>query len=146
MNERKMLTGHTPELLRRKCEDFLARLAKRFGDMKGKIEISLYGPPGTGKTLLAMALAREAEAVFFHVRVTNVVAKWYADSLEVLQTVKLNSADLAEVVRRSLEEKVQQEGAGEEPGPVTTADMQRAIENYRKTKEIIEKIRYGQYL
>ena len=75
MNERKMLTGHTPELLRRKCEDFLARLAKRFGDMKGKIEISLYGPPGTGKTLLAMALAREAEAVFFHVRVTNVVAK-----------------------------------------------------------------------
>jgi len=23
--------------------------------------------------------------------------------------------------------------------------MQRAIENYRKTKEIIEKIRYGQY-
>ena len=108
--------------------------------------VLLYGPPGTGKTLLAMALAREAEAVFFHVRVTNVVAKWYADSLEVLQTVKLNSADLAEVVRRSLEEKVQQEGAGEEPGPVTTADMQRAIENYRKTKEIIEKIRYGQYL
>ena len=132
MVERKMLTGHTPELLRRKGEDFLARLAKRFGDMKGKIEISmrpevsfadigdlahakqeiaglvfalqspdlhkkwgthppngvlLYGPPGTGKTLLAMALAREAEAVFFHVRVTNVVAKWYADSLEVLQEV-----------------------------------------------------------
>jgi hypothetical protein len=29
---------------------------------------------------------------------------------------------------------------------VTTTDMQRAIENYRKTKEIIEKIRYGQYL
>jgi hypothetical protein len=24
--------------------------------------------------------------------------------------------------------------------------MQRAIEEYRKTKEIIEKIRYGQYL
>ena len=62
------------------------------------------------------------------------------------RTVKLNSADLAELVRRSLEEKVQQEGAGEEPAPVTTTDMQRAIENYRKTKEIIEKIRYGQYL
>ena len=130
MSERKMLTGHTPEILRRKLEDFVARLAKRFGDMKGKIEVSvtpevafadigdltrakheiaglvfalkspdlhkkwgtqppngvlLYGPPGTGKTLLAMALAREAEAVFFHVRVTNVVTKWYADSFEVLQ-------------------------------------------------------------
>jgi hypothetical protein len=24
--------------------------------------------------------------------------------------------------------------------------MQRAVEDYRKTKEIIEKIRYGQYL
>jgi transitional endoplasmic reticulum ATPase len=314
MTERKMLTGYTPEILRRKLEDFIARLAKRFGDMKGKIEISmkpevsfadigdlarakqeiaglvfalkspdlhkkwgtqppngvlLYGPPGTGKTLLAMALAREAEAVFFHVRVTNVVTKWYADSFDVLQevftqvkesgrcilfldeiddfifdravpeemrhasrrlvnsvgeqlddigrsgdilavastnrpdavdptliragrldqlievplpetegkreivaihirkaesmaarklfgdvdldavlarTVKMNSADLAEIVQKSLEEKVRQEGSGAQPGPVTTEDMQRAIEDYRKTKEIIEKIRYGQYL
>jgi SpoVK/Ycf46/Vps4 family AAA+-type ATPase len=216
-----------------------------------------------------MALAREAEAVFFHVRVTNVVTKWYADSLEVLQevftqvkesgrcvlfldeiddlifdraapeevrhasrrlvnsvaeqlddigrsgdilavastnrpdavdptliragrldqlievplpetdgkreilrihmskaetlagrtlfgdldvdavlarTVKMNSADLAEIVQKSLEEKVRQEGSGAQPAPVTTEDMQRAIEDYRKTKEIIEKIRYGQYL
>ena len=314
MTERKMLTGHTPEILRRKLEDFIARLAKKFGDMKGKIEVSmkpevsfadigdlarakqeiaglvfalkspdlhkkwgtqppngvlLYGPPGTGKTLLAMALAREADAVFFHVRVTNVVTKWYADSFEVLQevftqvkesgrcilfldeiddfifdraapeemrhasrrlvnsvaeqlddigrsgdilavastnrpdavdptliragrldqlievplpetdgkreivrihiakaeamagrklfseldldsvlarTVKMNSADLAEIVQKSLEEKVRQEGSGAQPGPVTTDDMQRAIEDYRKTKEIIEKIRYGQYL
>jgi transitional endoplasmic reticulum ATPase len=314
MTERKMLTGHTPEILRRTLEDFIARLAKRFGDMKGKIEVSmkpevsfadigdlarakqeiaglvfalkspdlhkkwgtrppngvlLYGPPGTGKTLLATALAREAEAVFFHVRVTNVVTKWYADSFDVLQevftqvkesgrcvlfldeidafvfdraapeelrhasrrlvnsvgeqlddigrsgdilavastnrpdavdptlirpgrldqlievplpetdgkreilrihmakaeamagrklfneldldpvlarTVKMNSADLAEIVQKSLEDKVRQEGSGAQPGLVTTDDMQRAIEDYRKTKEIIEKIRYGQYL
>jgi len=314
MIERKMLTGHTPELLRRKLEDFLTRLAKRFGDMKGKIEFSmqpdvslkdigglarakqeiaglvfalkspdlhkkwgtrppngvlLYGPPGTGKSLLAQALAREAEAVFFHVRVTNVVTKWYGDSWEVLQevftqvkesgrcilfldeiddlvfdraapeelraasrrlvnsigeqlddigrsgdllavastnrpdavdptlirpgridrlievplpesdekreilqihlrraeaiagrplfgdldldailarTVKMSGADLAEIVQKVLEGKVQQEGAGIQPGPVTTEDMQRIIEEYRKTKEVIEKIRYGQYL
>jgi len=314
MTERKMLTGHTPEILRRKLEDFIARLVKRFGDMKGKIDVAmkpdvsfadigdlarakqeiaglvfalkspdlhkkwgtqppngvlLYGPPGTGKTLLAMALAREAEAVFFHVRLTNVVTKWYADSFEVLQevftqvkesgrcvlfldeidelifdravpedmrhasrrlvnsvaeqlddigrsgdllavastnrvdavdrtlirpgrldqlievplpetdgkreilrihigkaeatagrklftdvdldavlarTVKLNGADLAEIVQKSLEDKVRQEGSGTQPGLVTTEDMQRAIEEYRKTKEIIEKIRYGQYL
>jgi len=314
MIERKMLTGHTPELLRRKLEDFLTRLAKRFGDMKGKIEFSmqpdvslkdigglarakqeiaglvfalkspdlhkkwgtrppngvlLYGPPETGKSLLAQALAREAEAVFFHVRVTNVVTKWYGDSWEVLQevftqvkesgrcilfldeiddlvfdraapeelraasrrlvnsigeqlddigrsgdllavastnrpdavdptlirpgridrlievplpesdekreilqihlrraeaiagrplfgdldldailarTVKMSGADLAEIVQKVLEGKVQQEGAGIQPGPVTTEDMQRIIEEYRKTKEVIEKIRYGQYL
>jgi ATP-dependent 26S proteasome regulatory subunit len=314
MIERRMLTGHTPELLRRKLEDFLARLGKRFGDMKGKIEIAmspgvsfrdigglarakqevaglvfalkspdlhkkwgtrppngvlLYGPPGTGKTLLARALAREADAIFFHIRVTNVVTKWYAESWEVLQevftqvkesgrcilfldeiddlvfdraapqelraasrrlvnsiaeqlddigrsgdllavastnrpdavdptlirpgridrlievplpesgekreilqihlqkaeriagrtlfadldydailarTVKMGGADLAEIVEKALEGKVQQEGAGTQPGPVTTEDMQRTIEEYRKTKEIIEKIRYGQYL
>ncbi len=314
MVERKMLTGHTPELLRRKLEDFLARLGKRFGDMKGKIEFSmqpdvslkdigglarakqeiaglvfslkspdlhkkwgtqppngvlLYGPPGTGKSLLAKALAREADAVFMHVRVTNVVTKWYGESWEVLQevftqvkesgrcilfldeiddlvfdraapeelraasrrlvnsigeqlddigrsgdilavastnrpdavdptlirpgridrlievplpesdekreilrihlkraeaiagrplfgdldldsilarTVKMSGADLAEIVQKALEVKVQQEGAGSQPGPVTTEDMQRTIEEYRKTKEVIEKIRYGQYL
>jgi len=314
MIERKMLTGHTPALLRRTLEDFLARLAKRFGEMKGKIEITmqpevsfkdigglarvkqeiaglvfalkspdlhkkwgtqppsgvlLYGPPGTGKSLLARALAREAEAVFFHVRVTNVVTKWYAESWEVLQevftqvkqsgrcvlfldeiddlvfdraapeelraasrrlvnsineqlddigrsgdilavastnrpdavdstlirpgridrlievplpeneakreifqihmeqadavagrklfaeldfdsllarTVKMNGADIGEIVQKTLEGKVQQEGAGAQPGPVTTEDVQRTIEDYRKTKEVIEKIRYGQYL
>ena len=32
------------------------------------------------------------------------------------------------------------------PGLITTEDMQRAIEDYRRTKEVIEKIRYGQYL
>jgi len=314
MIERKMLTGHTPTLLRRQLEDFLARLAKRFGEMKGKIEISmqaevsfkdigglsrakqeiaglvyalkspdlhkkwgtqppngvlLYGPPGTGKSLLAEALARESDAVFFHVRVTNVVTKWYAESWEVLQevfkqakesgrcilfldeiddlvfdraapeelraasrrlvnsigeqlddigrsgdilavastnrpdavdptlirpgridrlieiplpeneekreilqihvgraeviagrklfaeldcdavlarTVKMSGADIAEIVQKALEGKVQQEGGGAQPGPVTTEDMQHTIEDYRKTKEVIEKIRYGQYL
>ena len=62
------------------------------------------------------------------------------------RTVKMNSADLAEIVQKALEEKVRQEGSGAQPGLVTTDDMQRAIEYYRKTKEIIEKIRYGQYL
>jgi len=314
MVERKMLTGHTPALLRRQLEDFLARLTKRFGEMKGKIEITmqpevsfkdigdlarakqeiaglvfalkspdlhkkwgtqppngvlLYGPPGTGKSLLAKALARESEAIFFHIRVTNVVTKWYAESWEVLEevfaqakesgrcvlfldeiddlifdraapeelraasrrlvnsigeqlddighsgdilavastnrpdavdatlirpgridrlievplpenegkreifqihldraeaiagrplfadldfdailawTVKMSGADIGEIVQKVLEGKVQQEGAGAQPGPVTTEDMQRTIEEYRKTKEIIEKIRYGQYL
>jgi transitional endoplasmic reticulum ATPase len=314
MTERKMLMGHTSDLLRRKLEDFVARLAKRFGDMKGKLEFSLhphvsfgdigglarakqemtglvfalkgpelhkkwgtrppsgvllFGPPGTGKTLLATALAREAEAVFIHANVQNIVAKWFGESLEVFleifaqakesgrcvlfldeidelvfdraapeemrvasrrlvnsvgeqldevgasadilavastsrpdsldptlvrpgrldrfievplpenddkreilrihaaraettagrklfavldtdavlaRTVKMSAADIAGIVRRALEAKAHQEASGLQPGPVTTEDMQQAIEDYRRTKDIVEKIRYGQYL
>jgi hypothetical protein len=29
---------------------------------------------------------------------------------------------------------------------VSTEDIQRVLEQYRRTKEVIEKIRYGQYL
>jgi transitional endoplasmic reticulum ATPase len=314
MTEHKMLMGHTSEILQRKLEDFIARAAKRFGDMHGKVEFSLrpdvsfgdigglarakeemkglvftlkspdlhrkwgtqppsgillFGPPGTGKTWLAMALAREAEAVFIHVNVRHVVAKWYGDSLDVFlevfaqakesgrcvlfldeidelvfdravpeemrvasrrlvnavgeqldeigpsgdilavastnrpdaldatlvgqgrlerlievplpesdekqeimrihtiraettagrklfgpldldsvlaRTVKMSAADLARIVRRALETKAHREGAGQQPGSVTTEDMQQAIEDYRRTKDVIEKIRYGQYL
>ncbi|HSB82094.1 MAG TPA: hypothetical protein VLM91_25205, partial [Candidatus Methylomirabilis sp.] len=60
--------------------------------------------------------------------------------------VKMSGADIAEIVQKALEEKVRQEGSGMQPGLVSTENMQRTIEDYRKTKEIIEKIRYGQYL
>jgi transitional endoplasmic reticulum ATPase len=309
-----MLMGHTAENLQRKLEDFLAKSAKRFGDMNGKVAFSLrpdvafgdigglarakqemgglvfalkspelhrkwgtrppsgvllFGPPGTGKSLLTLALAREAEAVFLHVHVRNIVAKWFGDSLDVFldvftqakesgrcllfldeidelvfdkavpdemrmasrrlvnsvgeqldeigpsgdiltvastnrpdavppslicpgrldrlievplpesdekveimrihmlraesraarklfdrldmdailaRTVKMSAADIAGIVRRALEAKAHQEGTGLQPRPVTTEDMQQAIEHYRRTKDVIEKIRYGQYL
>lgn len=310
-----MLTGAGQEIQQRRLEDFVARLAKRFGDLKGKLEITprpeisfkdigglagakreiagfvfalkspdlhrkwgtkpangvlLYGPPGTGKTLLAKAMAREAEAIFFHLRISNIVTKWYTDSGDLIQevfgalkengriilhldevealsldrpglpeelragsrrlvntvcenlddldgydqvlavastnrpdaidpvfirtgridrlievplperdekqeifrihqaraeaiagrplfaeldydailarTVRMSGADLAEIIQRGLEDKVRLEGGGEQPGPVTTEDLQKVIEDYRRTKEVMEKIRYGQYL
>lgn len=298
----------------RRLEDLLTRLARKYGDMKGKIEMSLrpdvsladigglasakreveglvvalrapevhqhwgtrppkgtilYGPPETGKTLLARALAREAEAVFFHLRVANIVSKWLGDAGEVLQEVfaglresgriilffdeigalalerqfgpelqavsrrilnalvenldnleayaqiltvastvrpdaldpalvtpgrldriievplpeseekreifqihqarseeragrtlfapldydavlarmgKMSGGDIAEVVRRALEEKVRLEATGKPAEPVTTPDLLVAIEQHRRIKEVLEKIRYGQYL
>ncbi len=60
--------------------------------------------------------------------------------------VKLSGADIAEIFRRALEEKVRLEGSGQQPGLVSTEDIQKVNEQYRRTKEVIEKIRYGQYL
>ncbi|HEV8664055.1 MAG TPA: AAA family ATPase [Candidatus Methylomirabilis sp.] len=304
-----------PDVTIRRLEDLLATLAKRFGDLRGKVDMDprpgvtlqeigglaaakreiqslvfglrqpdlhkrwgtvpakgvfLYGPPGTGKTLLARALAHEAEAVFYHLRIRHIAFKWYGDSGDLIQevfqalggngrcvlyldeiealsfdrmfpgeearaasrrvitvvlerlealagmeetlavastnrpdavdpslvgpgrfarlievplpdgdekreilalhqrraeaaagrplfqnvdydailarTVKLSGGDLAEIVQRALEEKARCEGAGEQPGPVETDDILRVIEDYRRIKEVVEKIRYGQYL
>ena len=62
------------------------------------------------------------------------------------RTAKMSGADLAEIVQRALEEKVRLEGSGASPGLVTTEDLQREVEHHRRTKELVEKIRYGQYL
>jgi len=53
---------------------------------------------------------------------------------------------LREIVQRALEEKARLEGRGEDPGLVETQDLLRVIEEYRKIKDVVEKIRYGQYL
>lgn len=304
-----------PDVTIRRLEDLLATLAKRFGDLRGKVDMDprpgvtlqeigglaaakreiqslvfglgqpelhkrwgtvpakgvlLYGPPGTGKTLLARALAHEAEAVFYHLRIRHIAFKWYGDSGDLIQevfqalggngrcvlyldeiealsfdrmfpgeearaasrrvitvvlerlealagmeqtlavastnrpdavdpslvgpgrfarlievplpdgdekreilslhqrraeaaagrslfrnldydailarTVKMSGGDLGEIIQRALEEKARREGAGEQPGPVETDDILRVIEDYRRIKEVVEKIRYGQYL
>ena len=58
----------------------------------------------------------------------------------------MSGGDLGEIIQRALEEKARCEGAGERPGPVETDDVLRVIEDYRRIKEVVEKIRYGQYL
>ncbi len=62
------------------------------------------------------------------------------------RTAKMSGADLAEIVQRTLEEKARLEGYGQQPTLVETQDLLRVIEEYRKIKEVVEKIRYGQYL
>jgi transitional endoplasmic reticulum ATPase len=62
------------------------------------------------------------------------------------RVVKMSGADIDEIVQRTLEEKARLEGSGEQPSLVTTEDFQRVIEDYHRTQEVVEKIRYGQYL
>lgn len=53
----------------------------------------------------------------------------------VRETEKMSGADIAEVVRRVLEEKVRKEGVGEKADLVTTEDILREIKSYERTKK-----------
>src|SRR6266849_4162380 len=55
-------------------------------------------------------------------------------------------AETSEIARRALEQKVHAAGQGQDPGLVTTHDILQQIDAYRRIREMVEKIRYGQYL
>ena len=58
----------------------------------------------------------------------------------------MSGAEISEVIRRALEQKVQEAGEGRDAGPVTTQDLLQQLDAYRRIREVVEKIRYGQYL
>jgi ATP-dependent 26S proteasome regulatory subunit len=58
----------------------------------------------------------------------------------------MSGAELSEIIRRALEQKVHAAGQGHDNGLVTTQDLLQQIDRYRRTREMVEKIRYGQYL
>jgi SpoVK/Ycf46/Vps4 family AAA+-type ATPase len=58
----------------------------------------------------------------------------------------MTGGEVAEILRRALEAKVQVAGSGREPGRVTTVDLLRAVDDFRRVREVAAKIRYGQYL
>jgi len=47
----------------------------------------LYGPPGTGKTLLAAATAGSLEAVFFNVKVSSLLSKYFGESTKLISAL-----------------------------------------------------------
>lgn len=52
------------------------------------------------------------------------------------KTEKSSGADIAEILRRVLEEKVRQEGIGQPPSSVTTDDILRELKSYERVREI----------
>src|SRR5438093_8047118 len=49
--------------------------------------VLIYGPPGTGKSLLARALATEAGAIFYHLKLMNLTSKFGPNTGEVIQEI-----------------------------------------------------------
>ena len=58
----------------------------------------------------------------------------------------MSGGEVAEVMHRALEAKVHKAGAGDEPGLVRTADLLSAVDDSRRVRDVMVKIRYGQYL
>jgi len=58
----------------------------------------------------------------------------------------MSGAEISEIARRALEQKVHAAGQGQDSGVVTTQDILHQIDAYRRIREMVEKIRYGQYL
>jgi ATP-dependent 26S proteasome regulatory subunit len=58
----------------------------------------------------------------------------------------MSGADISEIMRRALETKVQQQAEGGETMPVRTEDVLVAVDEYKRVRSVVEKIRYGQYL
>lgn len=58
----------------------------------------------------------------------------------------MSGGEVCEVLRRALEAKVHQAGDGQEPGLVATPDLLCAVDDSRRVREVVVKIRYGQYL
>jgi SpoVK/Ycf46/Vps4 family AAA+-type ATPase len=52
----------------------------------------------------------------------------------VSKTEKLSGADISELIRRTLEEKVRQEGMGNSTSLVSTEDILKELENYEKIR------------
>jgi ATP-dependent 26S proteasome regulatory subunit len=58
----------------------------------------------------------------------------------------MSGADLSVILRRALASKAHAVAEGVEATPVTTDDLVVAIDDYRRVRGVVEKIRYGQYL
>jgi len=49
--------------------------------------ILFYGPPGTGKTLMAAAVAKNIDATFFDVKVSQLLSKYYGESPKIMSAL-----------------------------------------------------------
>ncbi len=58
----------------------------------------------------------------------------------------MSGAEIFQIVQRALEVKVHRAAEHQGASPVTTEDLLMAIDEYKRVRGVVEKIRYGQYL
>ena len=69
------------------------------------------------------------------------------DSRKILPLMGgMSGADISVILRRALGSKVHAAAEGATPSLVTTGDLIVAIDDYKRVRGVVEKIRYGQYL
>lgn len=73
-------------------------------ELAGWRNILFYGPPGTGKTLLAAATSRalktgeREQAVFFNVKVSSVMSKYFGESTKIVSELYGKARDMSPAV------------------------------------------------
>ncbi|HXJ77323.1 MAG TPA: AAA family ATPase [Candidatus Methylomirabilis sp.] len=72
-------------------------LYKRWGITPPK-GVLIYGPPGTGKSLLARALATEAGAIFYHLKLMNLTSKFGPNTGELIHEILAVAKDQGRAV------------------------------------------------
>ena len=55
--------------------------------LEGWRNILFYGPPGTGKTLLAAATSNGLDAIFFNVKVSDLLSKYFGESTRLISAL-----------------------------------------------------------
>jgi ATP-dependent 26S proteasome regulatory subunit len=58
----------------------------------------------------------------------------------------MSGAEMSQIVQRALESKVHRAAQCLDASPVTTPDLLVSIDEYKRVRGVVEKIRYGQYL
>ena len=58
----------------------------------------LYGPPGTGKTLLAAATSNGLDAIFFNVKVSDMLSKYFGESSRLVSALYTEARERAPAV------------------------------------------------
>ena len=56
-------------------------------EIEARRKLLLYGPPGTGKTMLAAAAAGNLDAVFFNVKVSSLLSKYFGESTKLISAL-----------------------------------------------------------